>query len=146
MQRKFRYLVAALMLLALLLTGCPVTTSPYYNESRIRDILNYMERAFNEHDIDAMMRYIHPEYLHDGMNRWQVRELWLDRMAEFLLLDFENVQVVIDDEDAYVSFTMKLMKEYETVYSNEPSAHGDCSYFIYDHGDWSVYGNQYYFK
>jgi len=144
--RSFRLLSIAVLVLSLTLTGCPPPTASYYDESRIENILYNIKRAFNNHDIYALMQHIHPDYLHDGMNRWEVRELWLDRMSEYLLFDFVNVQIVIDDEDAYVGFTMKVINEFETTYSDEPQAHGDLSYFLYDHGDWSVYGNRYYFK
>jgi hypothetical protein len=143
---NFRLLCLALLIVSLTLTGCPPPTSSYYDESRIENIMYNIKRAFNDHDIYALMQYIHPEYLHDGMNRWEVRELWLDRMSEHLLIDFQNVQIVIDDENAYVGFTMKLINEFETTYSEEPQAHGDLSYFLYDHGDWYVYGNRHYYK
>jgi hypothetical protein len=146
MKKTYRYLVLILFLLSVLLTGCPVTTSPYYNESRINTILNNIKHAFNDHDIDALMHYVHHDYLHKGINRWEVRELWLDRMAEYLLIDFENVNIVIQNDEALVTFTMKLYKENETVYSEEPLAHGDLSYFWYDGYDWYVYGNQYLYK
>jgi len=88
------------------------------------------------------MNYFHTDYLHKGQTRWMMREVWLDRMAEYLLIDFQNISISVQNSNAVVTFTMKLQKENQTVFSDEPAAHGDISYFIYDNYDWSVYGDQ----
>ena len=102
--------------------------------------------AFNDHDIDRLMSYINTGYLHKGQSRWEIREVWLDRMAEFLIIDFQNICIEVHDDRAVVSFTMKLQNQTESVYSTEPERHGDLSYFIYVNNIWWVYGNQLYYK
>ncbi len=133
---------AALLLAALLLAGCLATTNSVNDEAEINTVLYKVKQAFINHDINTFMLCFHSDYLHEGMPLWQVRALWQDRMAEFLLIDFQNVRIEVEDYEAVVSFTMKLQKANTTVYSEEPADHGDLSYFIYDNNKWSVYGNQ----
>jgi hypothetical protein len=125
-----------------LLTGCPHATDPSYDEHRINTILYDVKKAFNDHDIDALMLPFSSAYLHSGIALWEVREVWLDRMSSYLLMDLQNINITVDDDKATVSFTMKLQNPTETVYTEEPTTHGDLSYFRYDGSDWQVYGNQ----
>jgi hypothetical protein len=140
--RVSRCLAVVFCLSAMLFAGCLETTSPDNDEYEINDVMYKIKDAFINHDINTLMLNIHTDYLHNGMSRWEMRELWLDRMAEFLLIDFQDIQIDIQDNKAVVSFTMKLQKANETIYSDEPDAHGDISYLIRDAGTWSVYGNQ----
>jgi hypothetical protein len=141
--RKTTILLGILIILTLL-CGCKDTTAVEYDKTRINNILYNIERAFNDHDIDALMSYYHVDFLHKGQSRWAIREVWLNRMGEYLLIDFQNISISVHDDNAVVSFTMKLIKQNETVFSDEPDAHGDASYFFYDNYDWRVYGNQLY--
>lgn len=129
-----------------MLSGCKSTSSQDYNVSRINTILYNVRRAFNEHDIDTLMSHIHLNYLHKGQSRWAIREVWLNRMSNYQIIDFLNVAIFVDGNSARVEFTMKLQNADETVYTNEPNQNGDLSFFIYDNYDWSVYGNQFYYK
>jgi hypothetical protein len=125
-----------------LLTACPHATNLNYDEHRINSILYDVNKAFNDHDIDALMIPFHQNYLHSGMALWEVRELWLDRMARYQLMDLQNVNITVNNDKAIVTFTMKLQSSTETVYTDEPATHGDLSYFWNDGNDWYVYGNQ----
>jgi len=131
-----------LLLGCLLFINCQKTTSVDYDETRINTIFYKLKQAFNDKDINNFMNYFHTDYLHKGQTRWMMREVWLDRMAEYLLIDFQNISISVQNSNAVVTFTMKLQKENQTVFSDEPAAHGDISYFIYDNYDWSVYGDQ----
>lgn len=133
--------VIALMILSI---GCNKITSPSYDEDRINNILYDMKQAFNNHDIDAFMQYFHYDYLHEGQNRWLMRQIWLGRMGEYLLLDFQDVEIEVYNDEAIVYFTLKLQNQTETVYTDEPAASGDLSYFRYVSYDWYLYGNQLY--
>jgi hypothetical protein len=138
-----RLSTAAILLLCLFaLLSCHNSTSISWDESRIHTILYNIERAYNDHDIDALMNHVHFDYLHKGMPRWRVRELWLDRMSEYPLIDFLNVRINLLDDRATVSFTMKLVSPDATVYTDEPADNGDLSYFAYINSDWYVYGNR----
>jgi hypothetical protein len=125
-----------------LLMSCKDTTSGSYDETRINEILYSIESAFNDHDIDALMQYFDINYLHNGQSKWEIREVWLDRMAEYLLIDFQSIEIDVQNGKAIVSFRMKLSNSTSPVYSEEPLTHGDLSYFIYDNSDWKVFGNQ----
>lgn len=144
MTKVFRYMTFFIIALMMLSIGCNKTTSPYYDEDRINSILYNMKQAFNDHDIEAFMQYFHYDYLHEGQNRWLMRQIWLDRMGEYLLLDFQNVEIEVYNNEAIVYFTLKLQNQSETVYTVEPAASGDLSYFIYNSYDWYIYGNQHY--
>lgn len=130
------------LLFLFLLAGCKDSTSNNYDETRINEIMYNIKSAYNDNDIDALMQYFHTDYLHNGQSRWEIKEVWLNRKAEFPIIDFQNTELSIHDDIAVVSFRMKLSKSTEDVYSDEPADHGDLSYFIYDNSDWKVYGNQ----
>jgi hypothetical protein len=136
--QTFFILLAAVFLL----TGCPHATSADYDESRINSILYDVETAFNNHDIDALMLPFYYNYLHNGMVLWEVREVWLDRMSTYQLMDLQNINITVVDDKATVTFTMKLQNSTETIYTEEPASNGDLSYFFYDGSDWYVCGNQ----
>jgi len=144
--RKLLYLAVLAVILVLVTTGCQHSTHLNYAETRINDILYNIRQAFNNHDIDALMTYFHYDYLHDGYNKWEIEQVWLDRMAEYLLIDFQNVQIDVYRDEAVVSFTMKLQNQTEAVYYTEPAAHGDLSFFYHNNYDWYVYGNRHYYK
>lgn len=145
MNRIWRYAVLVTLVLVILSAGCKRTTSPYYDEDRIDHILYNLKRAFNDHDIDAFMQYFHYDYLHKGQSRWLIEQVWLNRMGEYLLIDFQDIEIEVDGDEAIVYFTMKLQNQQETVYTLEPEANGDISYFFYDGYDWRIYGNQRYY-
>jgi len=126
----------------LLLLSCDTHDKEYYDKVRIKDILALIETEFSNRDIDALMNHYHLEFLNNGTVRWEEREIWQDRMASYLLIDFQNIDIQLDGDRATVSFQLKLMAAGHTDYYNEPAEHGDISYFIYDNGNWRIYGNQ----
>lgn len=147
-KRRFgnlRYKMGLLMLVIwvnLVLVSCKETTSSNYDEARINEVLYNIESAYNDHDIDALLLNFSPDFRHDGQNLWEIREMWLDRMAEFSLIDFQDIEIDIHGDLATVSFRMKLISQTQTLYSDEPATHGDLSYFVYEDSDWSILGNQ----
>ena len=145
MMRVFRYTMFVLLALIMLSLGCSRTTSPHFSEERINNILYNMKKAYNDFDIDTFMQYFHYDYLHNGFNRWMIEQLWLNRMGEYQSIDFQNIIIEVDYNRAIVYFTMQLQNQYETVYTVEPQANGDISYFVFDNYDWRVFGNQHNF-
>ncbi len=137
-----RFSMLMCILTCFLLLSCKDTTSASYDESRINEIMYNVENAFNNHDIDALMLNFSSEYLHNGQAKWEIEEVWLNRMGQYLLIDFQNIEIDVHDDEAMVSFRMKLTNATETVYIDEPATHGDLSYFFYNNSDWVVYGNQ----
>jgi hypothetical protein len=131
-----------LILLSLMLFSCKDKISTNFDETRITEIMYNMQSAFNNHDIDDFMSHFSSGYLHDGQGLIAIREVWLNRMAEYLLVDFLDVTVDQNEDRAVVSFRMKLANADTTIYSDEPATHGDVSYFIYENSSWQIYGNQ----
>jgi len=142
-QRKsYRLLVLVCVLSGFMFFSCQDTTSSSYDETRLNEIMYNIKSAFNDHDIDALMQYYDSAYLHDGQSKWEIREVWLDRMAQYLLIDFQSIEVDVQNDRAMVIFRMKLTNATSVVYSDEPQTNGDLSYFSYDNSDWKVFGNQ----
>jgi hypothetical protein len=128
----------------ILVSGCSYATSDEYDENRVNTILYNIKQAFNNHDIDGLMIYFHHDYLHNGQSKLQIEQVWLDRMAQYLLIDFQNIDIDVHGDAALVTFTMVLQTQHETVNYDEPDSHGDLSFFEYIDSDWYVYGNQHY--
>lgn len=122
--------------------SCKQTTSSDYDRDRIEQILYDIRLAYERNEIDVVMTYFNEDFKHDGQRKWQIEQVWLDRRSEYPLLEFQDVSIDIRSDIAIVSFTMKLEKSGQIVYSDEPAAHGDLSYFSYLDDGWQVYGNQ----
>ncbi len=135
-------LFALLSLLMLISASCTPPTNTSYDKEQIRQILTNIKLAYEQHDIDGIMQYYNSSFLHNGMHTWQAEELWLDRMSEYPYIDFEDITIELDVDDAVATFTMKLQNPEETVYSDEPQDNGDTSYFVYEDDKWQVFGNQ----
>ena len=128
--------------LCLLVIGCKQTTSSSYDKDQINQILYNVRLAYEQNDIDGVMQYYHTSFLHNGQSLWQIREVWQNRRSEYPLLEMQNVSIKIEADEAVVSFTMKLIKPGQIVYSNEPADNGDLSYYLYDNEKWQIWGNQ----
>lgn len=128
------------------LTSCGPEDSDSIARSEIRDILYDVSVDFNLNDIYAIMEHLSPEYLHKGMIAYHFNDLWLDRMAQFSLLEIEIGYIEISGDLAVVHSTNKFSSAYENVTLNEPDDSGDISYFRRENGVWRIYGNQQWMK
>jgi len=137
-----KWVLPLIAMLVLLAGGCKQSTENEANEYEINSLYDSIRNAFAEHDIDAFLQKVHPQYLHNGMARLGLRELWLDRMAKYQLIDFQEIKIDLNEDEALVSFTLKLQSATETVYFPEPETHGDISYLLKTEQGWSIYGNQ----
>lgn len=131
-----------LLAAALFSSSCDWMDEDSIARSEIREIIYDLERNYNWGDITGFMDLHHPDYLHKGRYRWQARDLWLDRMAEYSLMDASVIYIDIDGNYATVNMTIKLMSAEGDQTLHEPAASGDISYFYYDGSKWSIYGNQ----
>lgn len=138
---NYSLILLLVIMLVFLFSGCKESSSSY-DKTRINDILYNVEIAFNDHDIDALLLNFSPDFRHNGQNLWEIREMWLDLMAEYSLIDFQDIEIDVHGNLATVGFRMKLISQTQTLYSDEPAAHGDLSYFVYEDSDWKILGNQ----
>ncbi len=141
MKQVKSFLPIALSIIFLWLSGCG-TDNKNYDRMRIEQVLYEVKRAYNMHDIDKLMFNFHYDFLHNGMYKNQVRDLWLDRMAEWQDMDYYQVEIEINGEHAVVSFRLRFESPGDIQFYNEPQDNGDLSYFYYAYGDWRIYGNQ----
>lgn len=134
-------LILVPMLLSLLLLSC-ASDQLSQAEAQIRDSIYEIEKDFNWNDIDGIMAQVSPDFLHNGLNRQDLRALWLQRRALYELLDCQITLVEVDDYDAVVHMRMEFTGAEETLEYQEPESFGDASYFRFDGNVWRLYGNQ----
>ena len=130
----------------LLIASCGISSPELADERQIRDILYEISQDYNWGDIDGIMAHASIDYRHDGMQRMQLRQLWLDRMGRYPLMEIREVTVSFDGVYAIAGFKMSLISSEESVVSREPEDHGDLSFFYYDGFEWKLHGNQEFFK
>ncbi len=133
-----------LVLLCLLLPSCLLTSPESSDISQIKDLLYDISVSFNFKNVYPIMNLVHNDFLHDGLNPFTLRELWLNRMAEYQLLSIENIEVVVNGDYATASFRMVFEATGSTVTYMAPAELGDASFFYYHRGSWKLYGNQRY--
>ncbi|HNZ07039.1 MAG TPA: nuclear transport factor 2 family protein [Candidatus Cloacimonadota bacterium] len=137
-----RYLIPILLVLSMLNSSCGISDPQIGAEQEIRDLIYDVTQAYNWGDIDAIMELVHPEFRHEGMYSLQLRQLWLDRLARFPLLETNVTSVKVNGDYAVAHFSMLLTSSTESILSTEPQDNGDLSYFFYDSGKWQIYGDQ----
>ncbi len=140
--------LAVLLLPFLLLSASCSISSPEDTDVReIRDILYEISQHHSWGEIDEMMAHTSIDYRHDGMQRMQLKQLWLDRMGRYPLMEITEVKVAFSGRDyAVASFKMSLISSDRTVVSQEPGDNGDLSYFYHDGYGWKLHGNQDFIK
>ena len=137
-----RYLIPILLFLSMLNSSCGISDPQIGAEQEIRDLIYDVTQAYNWGDIDAIMELVHPEFRHEGMYSLQLRQLWLDRLARFPLLETNVTSVEVNGDYAVAHFSMLFASSTESVLSSEPVDNGDLSYFFDDSGKWQIYGDQ----
>ncbi|OQC06202.1 MAG: hypothetical protein BWX76_00495 [Candidatus Cloacimonetes bacterium ADurb.Bin089] len=144
MKRILLILFSIILLLTML--SCDSDNSEVLAKREISDILYDISMDFNLKDISGIMDHLHTEYLHNGMLGYNFNDLWLDRMAQFSLLEIEILYIELDGDKATVHSKNKFSSNSETQTLNEPEDSGDISYFRRENGVWYIYGNQQLFK
>jgi hypothetical protein len=135
-------LILALAALGLLLASCDLTSPEEVAQNEIRDIIYDLSSNFNWKLVDGIMDHAHPDYLHDGMQSFGLRQLWLDRMSQYDLLDCEIQEVEVDGDFALVRMRMTFTSATGELVLDEPQDSGDASYFYNGGNGWRLYGNQ----
>ena len=138
-----RLLLSLVLILVLLLVqSCKDTDADTIARNEIKDLLYDLSLDFNQHNIEGIMDHVHPDYLHKSMISWGFNDLWLDRMAQYSLLEIDVQFIDISNDKAIVTSTNTFTSAYETLVLNEPEDSGDIAYLIRDNGVWMLYGNQ----
>ena len=95
--------------------------------------------SFNLGELDGIMQNYHPDFLHNTDSFTFEEIVWQERLNQYVLINFEDIEIELHDNFANVSFTMKLD---EDVF-NEPEDHGDVSHFYREFDGWKICGNEF---
>jgi len=137
-----KFLISLVTLLILfLVSSCNNSDPDTIAQKEIRDILYDVSVNFNLKNITGIMDHLHDEYLHKGMIDYHFNDLWLDRMAQFSLLEIEVLYIELDGDKAIVHSNNKFSSAIESQTLHEPEDSGDISYFKRENGVWLIYGN-----
>lgn len=142
MMRLIRLFFLLLMLITLV--TCDLTNPIDNDSSQIKDLLYDLSIAFNNKEIENVMNYVHPDFLHNGLIPFTLRELWLDRMAVYSLMSIENISVQVTDEHAVATFRIRFEGQDGEIEYEAPFELSDVSYFYFHQDKWKLYGNQVY--
>lgn len=137
--KKIKFLLAGWMI-CLLFVSCDLSSPEEVDNAEIEDIFTSIESAFIFADLDKIMDYYHPEFLHGTDTYNFERIIWEIRLNDYEVLEISDIDIDLNDEFAVVSFTMQL----GDITSLEPSAEfGDISYFYREYGEWKICGNNF---
>ncbi len=135
--------ILLILLSILLLAGCrDLSTKSEVAESDITDILDKLKISFRNDEISDFMDCFFSDYLHNGDTTENLEIVWSSRMINYNELEFNDVEVDIQDEYAVAYFTMKLTAENSSITFDEPYDEGLLSFFHKSGGVWKLHGNR----
>jgi hypothetical protein len=135
--------IAVLLMSAFLFHACDTTDPDNTSETEIRTAIYEITNAFNWNNVDEIMALVHNDYLHKGMYRNQLQQLWLDRRALYTNLETTIWSVNINSDRATVNMRMTFSGPgVPTLILDEPQSSGDASFFFQDGQSWVLYGDQ----
>ena len=137
--RKYFFLLIALFVL----TSCifEYTENGDHEEDleKIKQVFLNIFDEFTMFDVDGVMEYFSADFLNDGTDYFEERNIWYDRLgASVEVLSYASI--LINNNHAYVSFTI----DYNGVEYSVPldGVFTDLVYFKKFDDEWKVYGNQ----
>lgn len=139
--RRFLIALTISFIALLTLSACDLTEPDTTGASQIRATLYDVSSWFDYKDIDSFMTRVDDDYLHNGMTRWNLRELWLDRMARYSLLTISDISISFNGDYATVQMHMLFEDAQGDLELTEPSDSGDIAYFHFNGSSWLIYGN-----
>ncbi len=131
------------LLLAVLLFSCDVSSPKDADKAEIRDILDSIRDSFNQFDLPGIMQHYHPDFWHNTNNYAFEKIVWQERLAQYYLIDFSEITIDTQGDFATANFIMTLYDESGSVVSQEPDDNGDISYFYMELGSWKICGNEF---
>ena len=127
--------------------GCiKFTPAEISNKAAIEDILSNIENSFNFLDLDGIIDAYYPDYLHNGDDLADIRYIWeFERMLFYNSLSIEDISIELlsDNTNAIVNFTMILSNEETSLIIIEPDDEDESSYFSKINRQWMIVGNQF---
>ncbi|HEX37444.1 MAG TPA: PEGA domain-containing protein [Candidatus Cloacimonetes bacterium] len=137
--RKYLFLLAVVFLLSACIFEY---TENEDNEEELNKIKNVILQIFDEYtmfDVDGIMEYFSNDFLNDGVDYFEERNLWYDRLGkEVEILSFASIQLLGDF--AVVSFTI----DWDGIVYSVPidGMFTDLVYLKKFSNTWKIYGNQ----
>jgi len=137
--RKYIFLLITLFVL----TSCifEYTENGDHEEDleKIKQVFLNIFDEFTMFDVDGVMEYFSADFLNDGTDYFEERNIWYDRLgASVEVLSYASI--IINNNHAYVSFTI----DYNGIEYSVPldGVFTDLVYFKKFDDEWKVYGNQ----
>jgi len=138
-----------LILLAVSLLSCDISSPEEIAVSEIKEILSDLELRFPsnniDNDLDIIMSHYDDDYLHSGSSKSEERERWLILLIDYQELVIEDLEIdVIDNYDAHASFRMKFSRSDISLEIDVPEEEDFLHYFELDSVDdhWRLIGDQ----
>jgi hypothetical protein len=137
-------ITTAAILMTLLMGSCSDTTSPGQAAViQINRLLDDLEDAVREYDIEKVSEHLHYDFLHNGKEKDDLIFIWYQRLLSFDHLSLSEREIKVTGFLARASFRMTFSSADSTLVTEEPSEQfGDVSFFIRDEGKWHLFGNQ----
>ena len=143
LQRLFLIVITTLLLFSI--ASCRLSDAHQVDDYRINEILDDVQEGVLLYNLDKIFQHIHPDFLHNGYYARDIKAIWEMRVVNYSRLKLENREIKVGHYYATVKMKMTLSSVNVEKVSEEPSTEfGDLSYFIYEKGEWSLYGNQRY--
>lgn len=133
-----------ILLLAVLLFSCDVSSPKEADKAEILDILDSIKDSFNQVDLDGIMQHYHTDFLHNTDNYIFEEIVWQERLSQYYMIDFSEITIDLQGDFATANFIMTLYDDKGgSVVSQEPDDHGDISYFYREFNGWKICGNEF---
>jgi len=138
--------VLVLLIIAFLLMACDPTDNNKEAEAEIANIIREIEYTFNYtvqggNDVAPIMRYYSDNYKHNGDDKTQVTNRWVNRAREYSSMRTDVININVYGRDAIVILTTYFYPRGNSNYP-ELDIHNDFSVFIDDVDGWKIIGNQ----
>jgi len=139
--RKYIFLLIVLLVLTSCIFEYTENGDTDEDLEKIRQVFLNIFDEFTMFDVDGVMEYFSSDFLNDGVDFFEERNIWYDRInvgASVEILSYAGIQ--ISGDYAFVSFTI----EYNGVEYSVPldGVFTDLVYFKKFGDEWKVYGNQ----
>ncbi len=137
--RKYFFILIALLVLTSCIFEYTENGDNDENLEKIKQVFLSIFNEFNMFDVDGIMEYFSADFLNDGIDFFEERSIWYDRLgASVEILSYAAIQ--INSDHAFVSFTI----DYNGVEYSVPldGVFTDLVYFKKYNDEWKVYGNQ----
>jgi hypothetical protein len=133
-----------ILLFAVLLFSCDVSSPEEADKAEILDILDSIKDSFNQLDLTGIMQHYHPDFLHNTDSYIFEEIVWEERLAQYYLIAFSEITIDLQGDFATANFKMTFYDdEGGSVVSQEPDDNGDVSYYYREFGSWKICGNEF---